>query len=84
MWLPNDIVEQVDHVAMIHYVDMNYAARWNKYRKGNELRMLTGWAWLSKRDNQYRYGFKSRTICYRDAWYSLVKRSGLPTLTIRG
>lgn len=83
MWLPNDIVAQVDNAAMIHYVDMDYAARWNKYRKGNELRMLTGWAWVSKHNAQYRYGFKSKTVCYRDAWYTLINRSRSPVLTIR-
>lgn len=83
MWLPQDIIDKVDHMATIYYVDMEHTKRWNLYRKGNELRLLTGWCWTARHGGQYRYGFKSKTIAYRDAWYTLVNKSKSPTLTVR-
>lgn len=83
MWIPQSIVDEVDYVASVYYVDFEYAQRWNTYRKDNELRMLSGWAWVSKHGAQYRYGFKSKTVAYRDAWYTMVKKSRSPMLTIR-
>ena len=83
MWIPQSIVDDVENIASVHYIDVAYCAKWNKYRKGNELRMLSGWAWTSKHNSQYRYGFKSKTIAYRDAWYTLVNKTRSPNLTIR-
>ena len=58
MWIPQSIVDEVDYVASVYYVDFAYAQRWNTYRKDNELRMLSGWAWVSKHGAQYHYGFQ--------------------------
>lgn len=83
MWLPNSVTDKVDEVATIYYIDLAYTKRWNTYRRANELRLLTGWCWLSKHNKQYRYGFKSKTVAYRDAWYTLVIKSQSPLLTVR-
>ena len=83
MWLPNDIILQVDQVALIYYIDVNHTKRWNTYRKENELRLLTGWAWVSKVSGAYRYGFKTKTVAYRDAYYTLVLKTSQPVVTVR-
>ena len=84
MWIPNDIVTQVDAVAVIYYIDFAHCQRWNMYRKANELRLLSGYVWLSRSNpNVYRYGLKTKTAAYRDAWYELVKKSKQPSVTIR-
>jgi hypothetical protein len=80
MWLPANIIADVDHVARIHYVDVGMCQRWNEHRRGGELRLLTGWCWTSKDGREFRQGFKTQTICYRDAYYSLVKREGAPPI----
>ena len=45
MWLPNDIIADVDRVARIYYVAVADTKLWNEHRREGELRLLTGWAW---------------------------------------
>lgn len=73
MWLPQDIIASVDALARIHYIDAQMCKTWNTYRRAGELRLLTGWCW-SAADGRHRQGFKTKTVCYRDAYYTLVKR----------
>jgi hypothetical protein len=81
MWLPNDVIDAVDRVARIHYVDRRFCNSWNEHRKEGELRLLTGWAWTSKTDRHaHRQGFKTMTVCYRDAYYSLVRKEIAPAM----
>ena len=82
MWIPQTVIDDVDNLASVYYVNFAYSQKWNQYRKSNELRMMSGWAWVAKHNQQYRYGFKSKTVAYRDAWYTLVKKSRSPLLTI--
>ena len=86
MWLPANIIQDVDDVARIYYINAEETKRWNANRREGELRMLTGWCWSSKKSNsQHRYGFKTITVAYRDAWYELVQQNVTPTLRlIRG
>jgi hypothetical protein len=72
VWLPNDIVEQVEAVARIHYVDVFATKLWNEHRRDGELRLLTGWAWVERNGRLHRQGFKTRTVAYRDAYYALI------------
>jgi hypothetical protein len=83
MWLPKDIIEAVDHVARLHYVNVNDTKRWNEHRREGELRLLTGWAWTAREGSGHRQGFKTITIAYRDAYYSLVKNRAAPSLSRR-
>lgn len=76
MWLPTEIITAVDNIARIYYVDKAMCQSWNQYRKEGELRLLTGWCWTS--GDRHRQGFKTRTICYRDAYYALIKRTAAP------
>ena len=72
MWLPNDVVAAVDRVARVHYIDRAACVRWNSVRRDGELRLLTGWCWTAKSGSHHRLGLKTKTVCYRDAWYELV------------
>ena len=83
MWIANDIVAMVDEVAIIHYVDMQACAAWNKNRREGEIRLLTGWVWTAKIGSQYQQGLKSKTQCYRDAYYRLVLKRVAPALQRR-
>ena len=78
MWLPNHVIAEVDRVARIHYVDMEATARWNQHRREGELRLLTGWCWTAKNGRSFRQGFKTPTVAYRDAYYSLVSNTEAP------
>jgi hypothetical protein len=78
MWLPNDIIADVDSVVRIYYIDSTMTKRWNDHRRSGELRLLTGWCWVTKNGDHHRQGFKTQTVCYRDAYYAIIKRSEAP------
>jgi hypothetical protein len=81
MWLPSNIVAEVDAVARIYYINVTETKRWNEHKSADELRMLTGWCWTSKRGDRHSYGFKTITVAYRDAWYALVQKSETPVVS---
>jgi hypothetical protein len=81
MWLPTSIVAEVDRVARIHYVDVEATKQWNAHRQEGELRLLTGWCWTAKNGKSFRQGFKTMTVAYRDAHYTLVSNSEAPAIT---
>jgi hypothetical protein len=78
MWLPKIIIQEVDQVATIRYIDVTATERWNRYRHKDELRLLTGWAWIAKRGGEYRQGFKTQTVAYRDCYYALLRHQSAP------
>jgi hypothetical protein len=81
MWLPNQIIQSVDDAARIYYVNARMCLSWNQHRKDGELRLLTGWCWISKTNpSLFRQGFKTQTVAYRDAYYSLVRRESAPAV----
>jgi hypothetical protein len=80
MWLPSDVVRAVEEVARFHYVAVADTRRWNEHKREGELRLLTGWAWTAKNGTAQRQGFKTITVAYRDAWYSLVQHRDAPRL----
>ena len=72
MWLPKKVTDEVREVARVVYIDVDACMRWNKFRREGELRLLTGWAWIAKSNNRgARQGFKTQTVAYRDAYYTL-------------
>ena len=79
MWLPNAVVAQVDEVARFRYISAVDCERWNRNKAANELRMLTGFEWVSRDGKQSRAGFKTITVAYRDAYYALVRHSAAPS-----
>jgi len=80
-WLPNDVIEQVNNVARIYYIDVTMCATWNKQRGRDELRLLTGWVWQSKYDGRYQMGLKTYTVTVRDAYYTLIAKQSAPGLS---
>jgi hypothetical protein len=83
MWIPNDIIASVDEIATIHYVDMQACQAWNQHRREGEIRLLTGWVWTAKVGGLYQQGLKTKTQCYRDAYYRLVLKTIAPSLNRR-
>jgi hypothetical protein len=79
MWLPNDILAEVDELATFRYIDLAETRRWNDHKRDGELRLLTGWCWEAKDGSgDHRQGFKTITVAYRDAYYSLVRKQLAP------
>lgn len=78
MWLPRSVIDEVDEIATIRYIDLAATQRWNQHRHKDELRLLTGWAWIAKRGGEYRQGFKTPTVAYRDCYYALVRHTHAP------
>ena len=78
MWLPTDIIAEVDKLVRIYYIDMHTTKQWNEHRHKDELRLLTGWCWASRNGRQHRQGFKTPTVAYRDAYYTLVAHETAP------
>ena len=81
MWLPKNVIEEVNAVARIYCIDVIETKRWNNNRNKDELRMLTGWCWTSKQGKRHSYGFKTITVAYRDAWYKLVQNVDTPEIS---
>jgi hypothetical protein len=82
MWLPNRIRDEVDEVATVRYINRVYCEDWNQ-RRGDELRLLTGFVWESKDHRHYQQGLKTKTAAYRDCWYRLVQKQTVPSLTTK-
>lgn len=80
MWLPNDVVAEVDRVAIIRYVGVAETKRWNEHRREGELRLLTGWTWIARNGRSHRQGFKTQTVAMRDAYYALIREQATPKL----
>lgn len=79
-YFPKPIISAVDEAARVFYVDRERCRMWNDNRRGDELRLLTGWCWIA-RDGSGRHaqGFKTESVAYRDAWYVLVAKREVPT-----
>lgn len=80
MWLPANIIADVDRVARIYYVAVADTKAWNEHRRDGELRLLTGWCWSARGGGAFRQGFKTPTVAYRDAWYALVEKREAPAI----
>jgi hypothetical protein len=79
MWLPKDILVQVDDLATIRYIDLDETRMWNDHKRDGELRLLTGWCWeANDGSGDHRQGFKTITVAYRDAYYTLVRKQLAP------
>lgn len=83
MWIAKEVITRVDEVATVHYVDLQACKDWNQHRRSHELRLLTGWTWTAKVGSSYQQGLKTKTQCYRDAYYRLILRTNAPALQRR-
>jgi hypothetical protein len=80
VWLSTDIVKQVQRVARIYYVDKTQTKLWNDNRRGNELRMFTGWMYVDRRSGEVRQGMKTQSVAIREAFYAIVQKTASPNL----
>jgi hypothetical protein len=78
MYFSARIVNEVQQVARIHYIDATACRRWNAQIRNGELRLLTGWCWTDKNGQMHRQGFKTMSVCFRDAWYTLIAHQTAP------
>ena len=74
----NDIIARVESVCRIRYMGRGDVTLWNQNRRGEELRLLTGWMWTAKDGSAYQQGIKSYAACVRDAYYALVIHKAAP------
>jgi hypothetical protein len=81
MWIKASIVEDVNKVARVWFIDWTMAQVWNAKRREGELRMMTGWVWTSRDGSQERVAFRTITAAYIDAHYTLVARAAAPRIS---
>jgi hypothetical protein len=78
MWLSNHIRDDVADACEVFYVTREIAAFWNDNRAKGDPLVFTGWYWAKGA----REGgpFKSKSSCYRDAWFRVVREEAPPAL----
>lgn len=78
MWLPNKIIDDVTEAVTVFYVDYATTRFWAENRAKGEPLVFSGWYWAQG----IREGgpFKSRSACYRDAWFRVVQKRTPPAL----
>jgi len=81
MWIKNDMVEAVEKVARIFYIDSSMTASWNEGRKDGEPRLMSGWCWEAKSGGRHQAGIKTPTAAYIDCWYHLVAEVEPPRIS---
>jgi len=72
MWIANSIITAVEEVAEFRYLDKAYCDRWNRHLEPGELRLMTGFAWISKINGEGRHGCKTITLAMIEAYHRLV------------
>ena len=78
MWLSREIVEDVTDAVKVFYVDFAATRYWAEKRAKGEPLVFTGWYWaLGGREGG---PFKSKSACYRDAWYRVCNKQSPPAL----
>lgn len=83
MWITMDVIKQVDKVARIRYITRSECELWNAHRRNGELRMLTGWEWIARDlSGRHGHGYKTMTVAYVQAFYTLVKGEQAPQIAI--
>jgi len=79
MFYPKAIADQVAERCHIFYVDHHMTFGWNENRRGNDLRLVTGYCWEERGgQRRHRAGFKTRSAAMRDAFYLLVEHREQP------
>lgn len=72
-------IREIEERARIFYLNRTMAFGWNENRRGNELRLVTGWTWVERGgQGRSRTGFKTQSAAYRDAYYVLIEHREQP------
>jgi hypothetical protein len=78
MWLPKLIINEVETNVTVFYVNYATTRYWAENRAKGEPLVFSGWYWaVGPREGG---PFKSRSACYRDAWFRIVQRRTPPVL----
>jgi hypothetical protein len=78
MWLPNALITDVEDAVTVFYVDYQTTRYWAEKREKGEPLVFSGWYWA--KGPREGGPFKSRSACYRDAWFHVVRRVTPPLL----
>ena len=72
-------IQEIEEECRVFYLDRAVTRSWNENRRGNELRLVTGWTWVQRGGKAlYRTGFKTRSAALRDAYYILIQHREPP------
>ena len=78
MWIPKAVADAVDDAVKVFYVPYAATRAWKEDRVPGEPLIFTGWYWaMGKIENG---PFKSRSACFRDAWFRAVNHRKPPEL----
>jgi hypothetical protein len=78
MWLPNALVSEVEDLVSVFYVNYATTRLWAEHREKGEPLVFSGWYWA--KGPREGGPFKSRSACFRDAWYHMVQKRTPPVL----
>lgn len=74
----DSIMQAVENKVVIRYVGKDDCSLWNNNRRGDELRLVTGWMWYSKDRKFYKQGLKTHAAAVRDAYYTVLEHRKAP------
>ena len=78
MWLPNAIIKDVDEGVTVFYLNYATTRYWAEHRAKDEPLVFSGWYWAQ--GSREGGPFKSKSACYRDAWFRAVRHKQPPKL----
>lgn len=78
MFYNRAIISEVEQLARFYYFNVEQVRSWNQHRRGDELRLVTGWTWMARNGSMQRTGFKTISAATRDAYYVLVQHREQP------
>ena len=78
MWLSHALIGEVEERVSVFYLSYATCRYWAEHRDKGEPLIFSGWYWaIGPREAG---PFKSRSACYRDAWFRIVQRRTPPGL----
>jgi hypothetical protein len=78
VWLPDKIIADVDDAVQVFYLPYSTCRYWAENRAPGEPLVFSGWYWAQ--GSREAGPFKSRSACFRDAWYRAVTHKRPPVL----
>lgn len=78
MWLPNKLIADVDEDVKVFYLTYAVCRYWAEHRAKDEPLVFSGWYWAQ--GGREGGPFKSKSACYRDAWFRAVRHKQPPKL----
>jgi hypothetical protein len=73
-------IDEVREIAEVFYLDRFTTHNWNQHLRRGELRVMGGWAWISKNRKKEQVGFRTPSAAYIDAYKVLIQESTEPVL----